>query len=82
MYYVYVLRSILNCSSYIGYTEDLPKDRLSEHNSGQNKWTKKYRPYELVYYESYYCKKDALHREKFLKSGMGNKLVKLIIDNF
>ncbi|MDQ5938694.1 MAG: putative endonuclease [Patescibacteria group bacterium] len=82
MYYVYLLKSLLDGSSYVGYTNDDPKIRLDEHNSGQNRWTRKYRPYQLVYYESYYCKKDALHREKFLKSGVGNKLVKLVIENF
>ena len=82
MYYVYILQSLINNSSYVGSTSKKITDRLSEHNFGQNKWTRKYKPYKLVYHESYYCKKDALHREKFLKSGIGNKLVKLIIDNF
>lgn len=82
MYYVYVLKSLLNSSSYVGFTGDLVEERLTEHNCGQNKWTSKYKPYKLIYYESYYCKKDALHRELFLKSGVGNKLVKLIVENF
>ena len=82
MYYVYVLLSLINNSSYVGVTSKEVEDRLLEHNFGQNQWTRKYKPYKIVYYESYYCRKDALHREKFLKSGVGNKLVKLIIDNF
>ena len=82
MYYVYILKSLKNGSSYVGATGKQVLARLSEHNVGQNNWTRKYRPYKLVYYESYFCKSDALHREKFLKSGQGTKLVKLIIENF
>ena len=82
MYYVYVLKSLLNGSSYVGSTSKEAHIRLSEHNLGHNQWTKKYKPYKLIYFESYYCKKDALHREKFLKSGQGNKLIKLIIENY
>jgi len=63
-------------------TSKFPTTRLEEHNVCCNQWTKNNKPFVLVYYESYYCKKDALHREKFLKSGLGNKLVRLILDNY
>lgn len=82
VYFVYVLKSLVNNSSYVGVTNKEVGVRLAEHNGGQNRWTRKYRPYKLIYYESYYCKKDACHREKFLKSGLGNRLVRLIIGDF
>ena len=82
MHYVYILLSLMNNSSYVGVTDKEVKERLAEHNFGQNRWTRKYKPYKLIYYESYYCRQDALHKEKFFKSGIGNKLVRLIIDNF
>lgn len=82
MYFVYVLRSLTMNKSYVGFTSKSVDRRLEEHNIGLSRWTKKYKPYQLVYYESYYCKKDALHRERFLKSGIGNKLVKLIVNHF
>ena len=58
------------------------KERLDEHNVGTNKWTRNNGPFKLLYYESYYCKKDAIHRENFLKGGVGKKLVKIIKENF
>jgi putative endonuclease len=82
MYFVYILKSLISNKSYVGFTSKSVDQRLKEHNIGSNIWTRKYKPYKLVYYESYYCKKDVLHREYFFKSGVGNKLVKLIIDNY
>lgn len=54
--------------------------RLKEHNFGTNKWTRANKPFSLVYYESFYCKQDALHREKFFKSGVGSRIKKIIIE--
>jgi len=82
MFYVYLLKSFKNNKSYIGTTKKLPTKRLPEHNLGSNKWTRENGPFKILYYESYYCKKDALHRENFLKSGVGRKLVKIIFDNY
>jgi len=79
MFYVYLLKSLKTSKSYVGFTEKEVKERLTEHNKGKNKFTKTNIPLKLVYYESYFCKIDALHREKFLKSGIGNKLVKIIL---
>ena len=59
-------------------TGKLPVTRLIEHNLGSSAWTTAHKPFILLYYESYYCKEDALHRENFLKSGQGRKLVQLI----
>ena len=60
-------------------TGKLPQTRLKEHNIHSNIWTTQNRPFRLVYYESYYCKTDALHREYFFKSGVGKKLKEIII---
>jgi len=66
MFYLYVLKSFVDNKLYIGYTNDL-KRRFSEHNSGQNTSTKPRAPFELVYYEAYKEKKDAVIRERKLK---------------
>jgi len=66
MFYVYVLRSLVDKKLYIGSTKDL-KRRLAEHNSGQSRSTEPRRPFELLYYEAYKAEKDALAREKRLK---------------
>ncbi|MBP9761148.1 MAG: GIY-YIG nuclease family protein [Candidatus Magasanikbacteria bacterium] len=73
---VYFLESMYHPDRhYIGYTTDLKK-RLSYHNAGINQSTKRYRPWKIIYAEAYLTKKDALGREKFLKSGSGWKFLK------
>jgi len=66
MYYVYILKSKIRQLLYIGYTDNLNK-RLKDHNTGQSFYTKKYRPWELVYLEGYKSQEDAKDREKKLK---------------
>lgn len=51
---------------YIGFAEDL-EERLSKHNQGLVYSTKSLKPMELIYYEAYRSKKDALIRERRLK---------------
>ena len=79
MYYVYILKSLVTDKSYVGYTEKLPEDRLKEHNNGSNQWTSGYKPFTLIYYETFVCKTDALKRERFYKSGQGKKLKTIIL---
>lgn len=82
MYYVYLLVSEKNNKTYVGYSEKEPIVRLKEHNSGTNKYTRYNRPWKLIYYESFLCEKCVRNREKFLKTGIGKKLRKVIINNF
>ena len=70
MYYVYVLQSLKNKSLYTGFTSSVKK-RLICHNNGLNVSTVKFRPWKLIYFESYIIKEDALNRERFLKTGRG-----------
>jgi putative endonuclease len=78
MYYVYVLRSLKTRSTYIGFTNDLI-NRFKQHNSGKSRATKPFRPYKLIFYEAFIEKKDALHREEYLKSGWGNRSIKKML---
>ena len=66
MYYLYLLKSEIDNSHYIGTTDDL-KRRFQAHNTGQSMATKAKRPWSLCYYEAYRVKFDALRREKQLK---------------
>ncbi|MDO8523476.1 MAG: GIY-YIG nuclease family protein [bacterium] len=70
MYYVYILQSQNDKSFYTGVTEDL-KRRISEHNSGSNKYSNSKRPFKLVWYSAFLEKKKAYDFEKYLKSGSG-----------
>ncbi|MEK7084657.1 MAG: GIY-YIG nuclease family protein [Patescibacteria group bacterium] len=79
MYSVYFLQSLSNGKYYVGMTEKSPVERLREHNYGTNSWTKQNGPFELVYFERYLCKEDALRREIFYKSGFGRKVRDIIL---
>ncbi len=70
MFSVYVLRSA-NRVFYIGYSANLRK-RLADHTLKRVSSTKG-ADYQLVYYEAYINKMDAVMREKFLKSGSGHR---------
>ena len=77
-YSVYVLHSLKNGKRYIGMTGQDPRERLKEHNSGTNEFTRANKPWKLVYFEMNYCKACALKREAFLKSGQGRKVLDLL----
>ncbi len=80
MFHVYFLKNLKNSKTYVGFTSKSPLQRLKEHNSGTNQFTKNNKPFRLIYYETYFCKQDAQNREKFYKMGFG-KLIKQQIIN-
>ena len=75
MYYVYVLRSKSTNTLYTGQTEDLHR-RIEEHNSGKGpgRYTKNKGPWELLYFEEFNTRSEALVREKYFKTGAGRDL--------
>lgn len=76
MYTVYVLYSRAFDTFYVGYTSDLPSRLLSHNELGTSNWTKRYRPWELIYTEEYSTKRAAMQREKELKSGVGREFIR------
>lgn len=69
-YYVYVLLSQKDGKKYTGYTSDLPL-RFEAHQKGQVPSTKYRRPLKIIYFEGCLTQKDALKREKYLKTHYG-----------
>ncbi len=51
-WYIYILESLKDKSHYIGISSD-PKRRLEEHNSGKSLYTKRKRPWIIIYTETY-----------------------------
>lgn len=80
MYYVYVLYNQENEKIYIGITQDLER-RLQEHNEKRgNHFTARYSgKWILIFSEEVKTKKEALIREKQLKSYKGRQYVKTFI---
>ena len=78
MFYVYILRSLKDEKYYIGSTSNV-ESRLAYHNSGKQRSTKNRIPFELIYFESYPTKSEALKREKQIKSYKGGVAFKRLI---
>ena len=75
-YVVYILYSSKYNIHYTGFTTHLIS-RFKSHNEFANKgFTKKYRPWKVIYVEFFELKRQAILREKFFKSGKGRELIK------
>lgn len=81
MFYVYIIQSKKNSELYIGYTSDL-KNILLKHNQGLNLFTKKYMPWQLIYYEACIQKSDAVRRGHYLKTTQERRLIKRRIKDY
>lgn len=77
-YYVYILYSKKDTGLYVGYSSDLRK-RIGNHTRGEVTSTKHRRPLILIHYEFFVSKKDAMAREKYLKSGYGHEQIRSIL---
>ncbi|KUK51051.1 MAG: GIY-YIG nuclease family protein [bacterium] len=75
-YYVYILQSEKDRRFYVGMTNDL-KRRIKEHNSAKVLSTRYRIPLKLIYYEFCLNKKDAIKREKYLKTAWGKRYIRL-----
>jgi putative endonuclease len=78
-YYIYVLFSEGLKKYYTGSSSD-PFKRLISHNDPRNRgWTKSGAPWSLIYTEKLQSKKEALIKEKWLKSGTGRDFIKNLL---
>jgi putative endonuclease len=75
MFYTYVIKSVSFDYFYKGHCEDL-KIRLKQHNSGMTASIKPYIPFEIVYFEEFAIREEAIKREKYFKSAAGRKFLK------
>ena len=76
---IYFVRSRKDGTFYIGQTNNIEK-RIERHNKGLVKTTKNRVPFDLVYTENYNTRREAMLREKYLKSIGGVKEKKTIIE--
>ena len=66
MNYTYLVRCAVG-SLYCGWTNRL-EERVRAHNEGKGaRYTKSRRPVELVYYEAFATKEEAMRREAAIK---------------
>ena len=70
MVFVYVIESLKDGTWYTGIALNAV-NRLKEHNSGKNRFTKGHMPWKIIYTEQANGWPEARLREKYLKSGAG-----------
>ncbi len=78
--YVYIVTNRPNGTLYIGVTSDLIK-RVYEHKEKlADGFTEQYGLDKLVYFETYECMEDAIHREKCMKEWQRAWKIKRIVE--
>ena len=75
MFFTYILKSEKTGRLYKGHTKNLEL-RIEQHNSGKTKSTKHGIPWKLIYHETFETRKEAIERERFLKTGSGYRFIK------
>lgn len=78
MFYVYILKNVLNCKHYIGSTNDLNR-RTSEHNRHQTRSTAIKGNWKLIYKETFGTLSEARSREYKIKSYKGGNSFKRLV---
>ena len=63
---------------YKGQTQDLIS-RLKQHKSGEVKSTKSFIPWEIVYFEKFNSRIEAVEREKYFKTAAGRRFLKQVV---
>ncbi len=74
-YIVYILISRVARKTYVGHTNNLER-RLEEHNIGKSLFSKRYKPWRIIYKELFSKEEDAIKKEKYLKSAAGRRWIK------
>jgi putative endonuclease len=80
-YFVYILLSLKDGNLYFGQTNNLVR-RYNQHQNGENVSTKNRRPFELIFFEAYRHKSDALKRERYFKTTKGKTVLRIMLKNF
>ncbi len=66
-FYVYIMASVSRRVLYIGVTNS-PTRRVIEHKNGEiDRFSRQYKTYRLVYFETFQYVKNAIAREKEIK---------------
>lgn len=72
----YVLFSEKHNKHYTGFTSDLINRFRSHNEYGTSGFTKRYRPWKVVYVVFFDTKEEAMSHEKYLKMGKGREWLK------
>ena len=75
-----LIQSLIDNSYYVGQTNNL-ENRIKRHNLGICNYTKKKRPWKLVYFEEFDTRSEVMQREKEIKNKKRKNYIKWLIKN-
>jgi len=75
---LYVFYSQKSNRFYKGSCQNL-NIRLEQHNPGTTKSTRPLIPWEIIYFEAFQTRKEALKREKYFKPAAGRRFLKKMV---
>jgi len=80
MFSVYILQSLKDGRTYVGFAENV-EERLIRHNQGYVNATKHRRPFKVLFTEQVRDMQEAKKREEYWKSGAGRRKLKYYFKN-
>lgn len=79
MYQVYILQSLKDRRTYVGYASNFEK-RFRQHNDGQVRWTKSRLPLRVLLLENFETRLESKTRELWWKSTTGRRRLKSLLE--
>ena len=79
MFTTYILFSTIRDKYYIGYTGDDLSVRVRKQNSNHKGFTGFTADWQVVYFEEYLTKKEAIQREKEIKQWKSRRMIEKFI---
>ncbi|HNZ37328.1 MAG TPA: GIY-YIG nuclease family protein [Candidatus Marinimicrobia bacterium] len=79
-YFLYILFSNNLNHYYVGISSN-PEKRLQYHNSQNKGWTKRGRPWQLIFQKEFESKSVAMFWESWIKKQKNRTIIEKIINN-
>lgn len=81
LYYVYTLLSQKDNKFYIGFSTEV-FGRTDDHNAGRNVSTARRGPFDLIHFEAFLSKADALRRKRYFKTTKGKTTLRQMLREY
>ncbi len=78
LFFVYILQSETTGRYYVGQTEHL-RERVAYHNANYSRALKNRGPWQLVHFESYATRREAVARERSIKRQKDRRYIQQLV---
>ena len=77
-FYVYILQSQTTGRYYVGQTKDV-EARLAYHNANYSRALRNRGPWQLIYFEEYTTRREAVRREQEIKRQKDRRFIEALL---